>query len=254
MPTLHPADSVATHPQSLIIPANKLLLALPLEDFQRIVLDLTIVPLVVKAVLHKQGEKIRHIYFPGGGACSLIKTMQDGGTAEIATAGNEGMIGACVFFGEDQSIGETLVQVGEAYAFRMPVDAFREEMERHGRFYNLITRYTQALSAQIMQTAVCNALHSVQERCCRWLLMTRDRVGANELKVTHDFLAIMLGVRRPTVTLVMGDLEKADMVANRRGSITILDPQRLDAAACECYASVKAHYHRLLPEIPGSTG
>jgi CRP-like cAMP-binding protein len=230
-------------------PVNKLLATLPADDYQRIASHLTVVPLAFKQVLHKQDEVIQHVYFPGGGACSLTKVMHDGGVAEIATIGNEGVIGASVFFGNDESFSETIVQVAEGDGLRMPVEAFVSEMARHGAFYNRITRYLQALMCQVMQTTVCNGLHSVEQRACRWLLMTCDRVGVDKLRLTHEFMAIMLGVRRPTVTITMGELQKAGLIESRRGMIHIVDRTRLVRASCECYGALKAHFARLLPEM-----
>jgi CRP-like cAMP-binding protein len=230
-------------------PVNKLLASLPLQEFQRIEPQLTVVSLAFKQVLHKQNERIEHIYFPGGGACSLTKVMQDARIAEIATIGNEGVIGASVFFGDDRSFTETIVQVAEGDGYRMSVEAFVTEMARRGPFYNRVVRYSQALLSQVMQTTVCNGLHSVEQRCCRWLLMTNDRVHSDNMRLTHEFLSIMLGVRRPTVTLIMGDLQKAGLVENRRGMIHITDRSRLEQVSCECYATVKATFARLLPEL-----
>ena len=208
-----------------------------------------IVPFNVKQVLYKQDEPIQFIYFPGGGACSLTKVMQDGQMAEIATIGNEGVIGASVFFGDDRSFAETIVQVAGGDGFRMPVDAFISEMARRGAFYELTVRYLQALTNQTMQTTVCNALHSAEQRCCRWLLMTHDRVG-RDLRLTHEFLSMMLGVRRPTVTLIMGDLQKAGLVDHTRGTIHVVNRAGLETMSCECYAALKASFARLMPERP----
>ena len=230
-------------------PSNKLLETLPDEDSRRVFSHLATVPLKFKQILYKQDETIRHVFFPGGGACSLTKVMQDGQIAEIATIGNEGVIGANVFFGDDRSFGETIVQVADGDGFRMPVDEFLAEMNRRGSFYDRVIRYSQALTSQVMQTTVCNGLHSAEQRCCRWLLMTRDRVHSNDLRLTHEFLSIMLGVRRPTVTLIMGDLQKAGLIEHRRGTIQIVDRNALEAASCECYATVKANFARLLPEM-----
>src|SRR5436190_316468 len=234
---------------------NKLLSTLPAPDRDRIAPNLTSVPIAFKQVLYKQDATINDVYFPGGGAWSLTKTMEDGGTAEVGTIGNEGMIGSAVFFGDRQSHTETIVQIAEEHAgaFKMPVAAFVAEMEVRGPFYNRVIRYHQALSIQIQQTTACNALHPAEQRCCRWLLMTRDRIGTDELKLTHEFLAIMLGVRRPTVTIILGTLEKAGLLGNgHRGAITITDRKKLEAASCECYATVKANFARLLPEIPAT--
>jgi CRP-like cAMP-binding protein len=229
---------------------NKLLATLPLEEFQRLQPNLILLPLNLRQVLHKDGQLIRDVYFPSDGACSLTKTMQDGRKAEIATIGSEGVIGAGVFFGDDFSPGDAFVQVAGCSAYKISKDHFMAEMGRREALYDRITRYTQALLAQVMQTTVCNGLHSAEQRCCRWLLMTRDRVGTNDMKLTHEFLAIMLGVRRPTVTLIMQSLQSAGLVDNTRGTINIVGLAGLQAASCECYESVKANFHRLLPEIP----
>lgn len=242
-------ESVFEVRPSLDRPVNKLLATLMPGDYQRVRSHLTVVPLKFKQVLYKQDEVIKHVFFPGGGACSLTKVMRDGQIAEIATIGNEGVIGASVFFGDNQSFSETIVQVADGDGFRMPVEAFVVEMGRRAAFYDRIARYSQALTSQVMQTTVCNGLHSVEQRCCRWLLMTYDRVGSNDLRLTHEFLSIMLGVRRPTVTLVMGDLQRAALVENRRGTIHILDRPGLEMTSCECYGTVKANFARLLPEM-----
>jgi CRP-like cAMP-binding protein len=229
--------------------SNRLLQALPADDRRRVFTDLTPIPLKFKQVIYKQDQIIEDIIFPGGGACSLTKVMRDGDTAEIATVGNEGVLGTGVFFGDERAFGETLVQVADGDGLKMPVPAFMAEMDRGGAFYNSIIRYSQALTSQIMQTTVCNGLHSAQQRCCRWLLMTYDRVGTNDLRLTHEFMAIMLGVRRPTVTLILGELQKAGLIEHRRGTIHVVDRARLEAASCECYATVKATFARLLPEM-----
>lgn len=241
----------------LPVPAvNKLLSTLPPADRERISSNLTTVPAPFKHVFYKQGATIDHVYFPGSGAWSLTKTMEDGGTSEVGTIGNEGMIGCSVFFGDRLSPTEALVQVaGVVDSYKMPVAAFMTEMQLHGAFFNKVIRYHQALSLQIQQTSACNALHPAEQRCSRWLLMTRDRVGSDDLKLTHEFLAIMLGVRRPTVTIIAGTLEKAGLIANgHRGAISILNRQGLEAASCECYATVKDNFARLLPEIPTPMG
>lgn len=235
--------------------SNKLLAVLPLADRQRISSYLAAVPAEFKHVFYKQGATIDDVYFPGGGAWSLTKTMEDGSTAEVGTLGSEGMIGSSVFFGDRVSQTEAIVQIaGDQDACKMPVAAFMAEMELRGAFYNRVIRYHQALAIQIQQTTACNALHPVEQRCCRWLLMSRDRVGGDDFKLTQEFLAIMLGVRRPTVTLVVGALEKAGLIESRghRGTIRIVDSARLEAASCECYAAVKANFARLLPEIPAT--
>ena len=167
--------------------------------------------------------------------------MEDGGTAEVYAIGNEGMIGASVIFGDPLSHTEALVQVAGDLAYKMPVSVFLREMERYGAFYQLVMRYQHALNLQIQQNAVCNALHHVEHRCCRWLITTGDRVGSDQFKLTHEFLAVMLGVRRATVTVILGTLEKAGLVAaSKPGVITITNREKLMDASCECYAVVKA--------------
>ena len=239
-----------------VLTSNKLLLALPVADRERISAHLTTVPAPFKQVFYTQDGTIDDVYFPCSGAWSLMKTMDDGGIAEVATVGNEGMVGCGVFFGDRQSHTEVVVQIaGADDAYKMSVAAFMAEMELRGSFFNRVIRYHQAQAIQIQQTTACNALHNADQRCCRWLLMSRDRVGNDEMKLTHEFLAVMLGVRRPTVTIVIGTLEKAGLIANgNRGTITIADRAKLEAASCECYATVKTNFARLLPEIPVPPG
>lgn len=158
--------------------ANKLLSTLPLGDRQRIASYLTSVPVAFKQIVYAQDGEIHDVYFPGSGAWSLTKTMEQGGTAEVATIGNEGLVGSSVFFGDPLSHTEVIIQIaGDVPAYKMPVVAFNAEMEQRGAFHNVVIRYHQALAIQVQQTTACNALHSAEQRCCRWLLVTRDRVG-----------------------------------------------------------------------------
>lgn len=228
---------------------NRLLAALPLEDYQRIAPTLRSVVMKMKQVFHKQDAPIQDVYFPGGGAFSLVRTLGDGQAAEVATIGAEGVIGASVFFGQRIAEYDAVVQLQSSDAQVMSADALIREMERKGAFYNLVIRYNQALMSQIMQTAACNSLHSAEQRCRRWLLMTHDRAGADEFPLTHEFLAMMLGVRRPTVTLVVASLERDRLIHHRRGLMKIIDRNRLEAAACECYRAVTNQMTRLLPEV-----
>jgi CRP-like cAMP-binding protein len=229
--------------------SNKLLASLPPEDYQRISPKLKHLPLRFRQVLHKQDERITEGVFPGGGACSLTKHLGDGSSAEVAAVGSEGVVGAEVFFGDDVSAYETLVQVPGADAQTMAVALFIEEMSQRGALYNLVVRYNQALMTLVMQATVCNGLHSVEQRCCRWLMTLRDRVGSDDLKITHELLAMMLGVRRPSVTLVILSLQRHGIVETHRGHLHIVDRKGLEAISCECYASVRAAFTRLLPEI-----
>jgi CRP-like cAMP-binding protein len=236
-----------TRPPPLKQSRNKLLAALPAADYQRILPTLTSLPLTFRLVLHKQGSKMDEVYFPGSGVCSVVSTMSDGRMVEVATIGNEGVTGLGLFLGGDTALSETFVQVPGDVCQSMPAATFRSEMERLGPLYEMVSRYSQALQVLIMQSTACNALHSVEERCSRWLLMTRDRVDSNELNLTHEFLGYMLGVRRPTVSLVLGTLDKAGLLRNGNRMITVLDPERLQATSCECYRVVKSAFDRLLP-------
>jgi CRP-like cAMP-binding protein len=252
VPILHPVRSV---PDAVTRPQNKLLATLPAAEYERLQDSLIVTPpLTLRQVLYKQGERIEDVYFPTGGACSLTKTMQDGQTAEVATIGSEGVVGAGVFFGDDLSAADTFVQVAGYSARKMSTRDFIAHMERGEALYNLVIRYSHALLTQVMQTAVCNGLHSAEQRCCRWLLMTRDRVGTNDLKLTQELLSMMLGLRRPTVTLVIHTLQRAGLIETSRAYIKIVNLAGLEARSCECYQSVKTNFHRLLPEISGATG
>ncbi len=226
---------------------NNLLAGLPAAEYKRLLPSLTTGPLKFKQVLHKHGSKIDTVYFPGGGVCSVVNTMADGRTVEVATIGKEGFVGVTIFLGGEIALAEAFVQVGGGTAQSMPTEAFRREIDRGGAFYNLISRYSQALQALIMQSTACNSLHSVEERCSRWLLMTHDRVDGDELNLTHEFLGYMLGVRRPTVSLVLGTLQKAGLVRNGTKRITVVDRKRLEETSCECYQVVQSTFARLLP-------
>jgi CRP-like cAMP-binding protein len=228
---------------------NKLLASLPPEDYERIAAHLRSVPMKLKQTLYKQDEPIQDVVFPNGGACSLVKTLQDGQAAEVATIGAEGVVGASVFFGQRAAGCDVIVQLPGPVADLMSASVFNAEMDRRGAFFNHVIRYNQALMSQIMQTTACNGLHSAEERCCRWLLMTHDRAEHDEFALTHEFLALMLGVRRPTVTLVVASLQAAGLIECRRGSVRITDRAGLESASCECYQAVKTTWRRLLPEL-----
>ena len=245
MSTMHADRVESSAPRS----SNKLLASLPLEDYQRIAPGLRTVPMKLKQVLQRQDEPIEDVYFPCGGALSLVKTLQDGKIAEVATVGAEGAVGTSVFFGQRLADCQAVVQVTGPGVQVMSAGFFNTEMERRGPFYNRVVRYNQALMSQIMQTTVCNGVHSAEQRCCRWLLMTHDRAGNDQFELTHEFLAAMLGVRRPTVTLIAHELQTAGLIQYRRGFVTIVDRAKLEAASCECYATVREQMRRLLPEV-----
>jgi CRP-like cAMP-binding protein len=226
-------------------PKNRLLAALPDEDFQRVRPHLTTVPLTVKDTLLKRRAPIRYVYFPNGGVCSVTAMMKNGNAVEVATVGDEGMIGIAAFFGGLAMPGESMVQVPDTNAERMPIDAFHREMDQRGALYDAVNRYSQATMALMMQSTACMALHGVQERCCRWLLMTHDRVKTDQFTLSHEFLAMMLGSTRPTVTVVARHLQQAGVIRYTHAKIDILNRKRLEAMSCECYSTVKAEFDRL---------
>jgi CRP-like cAMP-binding protein len=226
-------------------PKNKLLAGLPDADFQALRPHLRTVPITLKQVLHPRNEPVRQVYFLNGGVASMTMVMKNGGTVEIATVGNEGLLGISGYFGSEVVVGETMMQVPDTDAEVMPVEAFRTHLARDGSFADCVRRYSQGLLCLMMQSTACIALHPVQERCCRWLLMTHDRVRQDEFHLSHEFLAMMLGSTRPTVTIVAGALQKAGIIKYTHGRMTILDRASLESGSCECYASVKERFDRL---------
>jgi len=218
---------------------NKLLASLPAADRERLRSALMPVSCPAQHVLLKPGETLRTIYFPGDGACSITQTMRSGRTVEVATVGNEGFIGINALFGGDRWLAGALVKIPDSCAQAMTIQAFRREMSRRGPFARLINRYAQGFVISVMRSAACNALHSADERCARWLLTTRDRTDRNEFPLTQEFLAAMLGVRRATATLSIGALRRARLIDYRHRHVIIIDRAGLESAACECYAVLK---------------
>ena len=214
---------------------NLLLAALPADEYQRIAQSLDTIPLKLKSLLHRAGDPIEHIYFPGGGFVSMVTELKDGGMVEVATIGREGMVGISAVLDGNPVSSTSMVQGETDTCYRMKADVFRREMDRRGVFYELLTHYAQALVGFIMQSTACNAVHSVEQRLARWLLMARDRMGSDEFPLTQEFAAMMLGASRPTVTIVASTLQKAGLITYRRGNLKILDGERLEAASCECY-------------------
>lgn len=227
-------------------PRNRLLAALPQKEYQRLQPFLSVAPLRHRQVLHKAGEPLHAVYFPADGLCSIVMTMVDGRTAEVATVGNEGLVGISAFLGGDCVTGETLVQVPGAFSYVMPVEVFVEEMDRRCSLYDLVCRYSQALIAYVMQSAACNGLHAADKRCARWLLQSHDRVGRDQFCLTQEFLAFMLGVRRATVSVIAQQLQRAGLIAFSRRSITILDRAGLEGVTCECYGVIRQQFDQLL--------
>ena len=224
---------------------NRLLAALPTEEYSRLLPNLETVSLAFKQVLYEPNEPIEHVYFPNNGVVSLVNIMQNGATVEIATVGKEGMVGLPVFLEADKIPGQAFSQV-PGDAMRMKADVFKDSVNRGGPLQNLLLRYTQTLFNFIAQSAACNSLHSIEQRCCRWLLITHDRVERDEFPLTQEFLSQMLGVRRAGVGEVAGNLQKAGLIRYSRGRMTILDREGLKSAGCECYETVKQEFDRLL--------
>jgi CRP-like cAMP-binding protein len=223
---------------------NRLLVSLPRDEYDRLLPHLEKVSLTLRDILYEANGPIAHVYFPLAGVVSLV--IMDGGcTLEVGIIGNEGMVGTPVFLGADRSPTRAIVQI-EGEAMRMEVKVFQKEMRRNGPLYGLVQRFTQAMINHISQCLICNRRHSVKKRMCRWLMMSHSRVGADEFHLTHEFLAQMLGVCRPTVTAVARALQKAGLIRYHRGRITILDRKGLEAACCECYEVVAKELDRLL--------
>lgn len=224
---------------------NRLLAALPALDYERIQKHLRMNAGVTGGTLHAHGTPVTDVYFPNGGVFSVTNEMRDGALVEVATVGIEGMLGIGVFLGDRSGAGRTFQQVPDGPFPSMTVRRFVKESTIPGPFRDILGLYAQANLLQIMQGAACNALHDVKQRCCRWLLQTQDRVGSREFLLKQDFLAIMLGVQRPTVTLVMGTLQDDGLIATRYGRIRVLKRKKLEHAACECYEVIRAHFQRL---------
>jgi CRP-like cAMP-binding protein len=229
-----PPPSATNRPPPAAV-RNLLLAALPEIDRDRIVPTLDVVKLTLKEFLHKSGEHIEHVYFPGGGFCSIVTVLEDGRMVEVATVGREGMVGLTAALDGNSVLSATMVQGEADVCYRMTAEAFRREMDRHGAFCALLSHYAEALVAVIMQSTACNAVHTVEQRLARWLLMAYDRMGSDEFPLTQEFVAMMLGANRPTVTVVAGTLQRAGLITYHRGRVTILDRKKLESASCECY-------------------
>jgi CRP-like cAMP-binding protein len=225
-----------------------LLAALPADDYARLNPYLESVPLPLGHVLYESGHELRHVYFPTDSIVSLLYVMLNGASAEVAVVGNEGIIGIALFMGGETMPNRAVVQsAGQAY--RLPGQLLKQAFHDSIELQHLLLRYTQALLTQMAQTAVCNRHHSLDQQLCRWLLLSRDRLPSDELLMTQELIANMLGVRREGVTEAAGKLQTAGLIRYQRGHITVVDRAGLEARACECYAVVKREYDRLLPEL-----
>jgi len=229
-----------------IPPQNHLLAALPASDYERLAPHLELIPLKLGEVLYEPGVQLRYVYFPTTSIVSLLYVMEDGASAEIAIVGNEGILGISLFMGGETTPSRAVVQ-SAGYGYRLKAQLLKDEFQRFGPMLHLLLRYTQALITQMAQTAVCNRHHSVDQQLCRWLLLSLDRLASNELSMTQELIANMLGVRREGVTEAAGKLQEAGLISYRRGRITVLDRPGLEARSCECYEVVKKELDRLLP-------
>lgn len=226
---------------------NRLLGCLPNSSFRRLEPMLTKVDLPIKQSIYRFHTPIDFVYFPTTGLISAMTVMRDGNAIEVATIGNEGMTGIIPFIGGDFSANELMVQVaGEG--LRMNVDDFRKESALEGPFRRLLGRYNTAFHVQVSYSVACNGLHNVLQRCCRWLLMTQDRIGSNVVPLTHEFLGIMLGVRRASVTDVLQPLQEGGLIRNERGVIEILNRQGMEALTCECYPAVQKEFDKVFDD------
>jgi len=234
-------------PKLLSPTQNHLLGALDESEREHLFSHLELVPMRLGDVIYESGSPLEHVYFPTDCIISLLYVMEDGASAEIAIVGCEGMVGVALFMGGESTPSRAVVQ-SAGHAYRLSGKLVKEEFVRAGAMQYLLLRYTQALLTQMAQTAVCNRHHSVDQQLCRWLLLSLDRLASNDLTMTQELIANMLGVRREGVTEAAGKLQAAGLIRYSRGHISVLDRPRLEARVCECYAVVKKEFDRLLPQ------
>jgi CRP-like cAMP-binding protein len=230
---------------------NHLLAALPDAEWQRWLPQLEPVEMPLGQVLYEAGGTLSHVYFPTTAIVSLLYVMENGASAEIAVVGNEGIVGISLFMGGDSTSSRAVVQ-SAGLGLRLKAQIMKEDFNRAGPVLHLLLRYTQALITQMAQTAVCNRHHSLDQQLCRWLLLSLDRLQGNELVMTQELIANMLGVRREGVTEGALKLQQAGLIRYARGHISVLDRDGLEERSCECYAVVKKEYDRLLPQKPAA--
>jgi CRP-like cAMP-binding protein len=223
---------------------NKLLNALSREAKDRIFPLLKLVKMPLGAVIYEVSEKLDYVYFPIDSIVSLLYVLEDGASAEISVIGNEGIVGIAVFMGGESTPNRAVVQ-SDGSAYRLPAEELRTEFNSQPDIRRLLLRFTQSLIAQMAQTAVCNRHHSIDQQLCRWLLLSIDRLPSNDLTMTQELIANMLGVRREGVTEAAGKLQKLGVITYKRGHISVIDRQRLEVESCECYQVVKSETERL---------
>ena len=227
---------------------NHLLAALPTAEFDRLAKHLEPVAMPLGQILYEPGSQLQHAYFPTTAIVSLHYVTESGASAETAGVGNEGVVGIALFMGGDTTPSSAVVQTA-GHGYRLERGKLMEEFNRGGLMHRLLLRYTQALITQMNQTAACNRHHSLEQQLCRWLLLTLDRLSSNELVMTQELVASMLGVRREGITESAGNLQRAGFIRYRRGHIAVIERSGLEATACECYAVVKKELARLLSDV-----
>jgi len=224
---------------------NKLLGALSAKCYKRLLSELELVEFPLGKILYHQNQRIKHVYFPRWAAVSMVNVFEDGSMVEVGVVGREGVVGSSLLSGDDISPHQAIVQISDG-AWRMPAAAFEREIDSNGELSNLIRRYSQALFTQVAQTAACNRIHPIAQRLPRWLLLMQDRMQSQNLQLTHEFIATMLGTRRAGVTLAASKLQAAGIIRYSRGKVSILEQEKLEAASCECHRIVRDEYNRLL--------
>ena len=240
------AKPVDTTRASTQRPNNRLLSMLPDDEYTRLAPHLQCVPTRVKQQFHHHGERIEDVYFPNGGVVSITTVLSNGTTIEGATIGAEGMVGIPAFFADFAvSPFDSVVQVPDTDAMKLSLIEFRSELAEAGTLHKLMETYVQVMIAQMMQSNACNAVHPIQQRCARWLLLVRDHIGADEFQLSHEYLAEMLAVRRSTVSDVAAEFRRDQLIEYRHGRIRIVDRDRLQQKTCECYGIIRSHFARL---------
>jgi CRP-like cAMP-binding protein len=228
---------------------NRLLAAFPTAEFERLSPHLELVAMPLGEALYESGGKLEHVYFPTTSIVSLLYVLENGASAEIAVVGNEGILGISLFMGGETTPSRAVIQ-SAGHGYRLKAHLLKEEFNRAGPVLQLLLRYTQALITQMTQTAVCNRHHSIEQQLSRWLLLSLDRLSSDEITMTQELIANMLGVRREGVTEAAGNLQRTGIIRYGRGRIEVLDRPALEKTVCECYGVVRAEFDRLLSDIP----
>jgi CRP-like cAMP-binding protein len=227
---------------------NQLLSALGNEEFKRLAVNLESVEMPLGQVIHEPGEQLKYVYFPITSIISLLYVLESGASAEIAVVGNEGILGISLFMGGETTTSRAVVQ-SAGVGYRLKSKFLKEEFGLNEQVMKLLLRYTQTLITQMAQTAVCNRHHSLDQQLCRWLLLSLDRLESNELVMTQELIASMLGVRRESITEAAGKLQRLGVIQYQRGRITVLNRASLENLCCECYQVVKNEFDRLMPQV-----